>query len=153
MVCGFDRSLNYQNTLNIMTHDQKQKIDLAETAKQLSEVCFALANFGLRYPVQELATLQTLDLSWNQLTDLPESIGQLTQLQKLDLSYNQLTSLPDSISKLTQLQTLDLSYNRLTDLPDSISKLTQLQTLNLSGNNITDYSILDLLPKTTIVYR
>jgi Leucine-rich repeat (LRR) protein len=38
-----------------------------------------------------------LDLSHNQLTTLPESLGQLTQLQSLDISGNQLTALPKSL--------------------------------------------------------
>jgi Leucine-rich repeat (LRR) protein len=41
--------------------------------------------------------LQTLNLGGNQLTTLPESIGQLTNLQTLNLEYNQLTPLPENI--------------------------------------------------------
>ncbi|MFM7513801.1 MAG: leucine-rich repeat domain-containing protein, partial [Cyanobium sp.] len=44
-----------------------------------------------------------LDLSHNQLTELPESLGQLTQLQMLTLSDNHLTALPESFGQLTQL--------------------------------------------------
>lgn len=77
-----------------------------------------------------------LDLSYDQLTALPESICQLTQLQILDLSDNQLTAVPESISQLTQLQILNLSGNQLTGVPESISQLTQLQYLNLSGNQL-----------------
>ncbi len=81
--------------------------------------------------------IHTLNLVNNQLTSLPNSIGNLTQLQKLRLTFNHLTSLPDSIGNLTQLKTLSLGRNRLTSLPNSIGNLTQLQELYLRRNILT----------------
>jgi len=46
----------------------------------------------------------------NQLTTLPESIGNLTSLTTLYLEFNQLTTLPESIGNLTSLTYLDLDY-------------------------------------------
>ena len=45
-----------------------------------------------------------LFLGGNQLTALPESLGQLTALQMLNLSGNRLTALPESLGQLTALQ-------------------------------------------------
>jgi internalin A len=42
-----------------------------------------------------------LDLSGQQLSTLPESIGQLITLEALDLDANQLTALRESIGQLT----------------------------------------------------
>ena len=39
----------------------------------------------------------TINLSGNNLTTLPDSIGSLVNLQTLDLSENNLTTLPDCI--------------------------------------------------------
>ena len=61
-----------------------------------------------------------LDLSYNGLTYLPESIGDLTNLEYLRLSNNQLTSLPENIGELSNLHTLILSYNQLTSLSEDI---------------------------------
>jgi tetratricopeptide (TPR) repeat protein len=58
-----------------------------------------------------VSNLQTLDLAANQLSTLPESIGQLNNLQTLNLNYNHLGTLPESIGQLHNLQILDLSSN------------------------------------------
>lgn len=47
----------------------------------------------------------------------------LTHLVKLDLSKNQLTCLPDDLGNLVSLQHLDLYNNKLTVLPVSFSQL------------------------------
>ncbi len=78
-----------------------------------------------------------LHLSSNQLTTLPDSLGQLTQLTNLDLSNNQLTALPTSLGQLTQLTELRLSYNQLATLPESFGQLKQLQLLILDNNILT----------------
>ncbi|KAL0606408.1 E3 ubiquitin-protein ligase LRSAM1 [Plecturocebus cupreus] len=83
-----------------------------------------------------LATIKVLDLHDNQLTALPDDLGQLTALQVLNVERNQLTQLPRSIGNLTQLQTLNVKDNRLKELPDTLGELRSLRTLNISGNEI-----------------
>ena len=88
--------------------------------------------FRLRLPrLREL-----IIFSGNQLTSIPESIGNLTALRSLELDENELTSLPVGIGNLTALTSLDVSGNQLTSLPDSIGKLTALEMLNLVDNNL-----------------
>jgi Leucine-rich repeat (LRR) protein len=84
-----------------------------------------------------IQSLQYLDLSENQLTSLPDSIGNITNLTELYLYYNQLTSLPDSIENLTNLTELNLSSNELRSLPDSIGNLKNLTKLALRNNQLT----------------
>ena len=78
--------------------------------------------------------LRTLDISFDLLKALPESMSRLTQLEKLFLARNQLTALPEWLGRLTQLRFLGVSNNRLDELPESLGQLTQLQTLDLHNN-------------------
>ena len=89
-------------------------------------------------PLLKNTEITSLDLSDNQLTEIPESIGDLTGLEKLYLSYNQLTEIPQSIGDLTGLKTLDLYGNKLTEIPQSIGGLTGLKNLDLSDNQLTE---------------
>ncbi|XP_021563579.1 E3 ubiquitin-protein ligase LRSAM1 [Carlito syrichta] len=83
-----------------------------------------------------LATIKVLDLHDNQLTALPDDIGQLTALQVFNVERNQLTHLPRSIGSLAQLQTLTVKDNKLKELPDAMGELRSLRTLDISGNEI-----------------
>ena len=58
----------------------------------------------------------------------------MTIFQVLDLSYNCIESIPDSINELTQLTTLNLSYNSIVEFP--ALKLPKLSVLNVSGNKL-----------------
>uniref|UniRef100_D3ZI42 Leucine rich repeat and sterile alpha motif containing 1 n=1 Tax=Rattus norvegicus TaxID=10116 RepID=D3ZI42_RAT len=83
-----------------------------------------------------LATIKVLDLHDNQLTALPDDIGQLTALQVLNVERNQLTHLPRSVGNLLQLQTLNVKDNKLKELPDTLGELRSLRTLDISENEI-----------------
>merc|ERR1719187_1323742 len=60
-----------------------------------------------------LSQLTKLDLSKNQLVELPENFGQLKSLKSLDLYANQLERLPVSFAQLKNLKWLDLKDNPL----------------------------------------
>ena len=101
----------------------------------------SLANRGLTSVpgwVGDLTSLRELDLTGNELTDLPEFLVGLATLTKLQLAANRLTSLPEWLADLTEVSELDLSANNLTSLPESIENLKGLTALYLSGNGLTD---------------
>ncbi len=78
-----------------------------------------------------LLNLTKLDLSFCQLTQLPEFITDLPQLKILGLAYNQLTEIPEWIDNFTALEKLDVSGNSITSLPDSLRHLPNLVVLGL----------------------
>lgn len=99
--------------------------------------------------------LTELDLSNNQLSGaIPGEIRFLSRLEVLDLSDNAMTGLPAEIGQLSALKTLDLSNNQLTGLPLELGNLSALSTLDLRGNDYSSYDlnlILEQLPSTVNV--
>ena len=87
--------------------------------------------------IADLSSLEYLYLEWNQLSSIPESIGDLSNLTELYLSHNQLTSLPESIGDLSNLEYLSLNYNQLTSIPENVGDLSNLTELYLSHNQLT----------------
>ena len=97
-----------------------------------------LKNSGLsRLPENIPKTVERLYLLDNNLTQLPESIGNLSKLQMLILTSNPLTHLPDNIGKLSNLRYLSVANTNLTSLPETLSKLSKLEVLDLSNTHIT----------------
>ena len=59
----------------------------------------------------------------------------------LELSYNEITSLPENIGNFQGLELLNLRHNNIQTLPDSLSNLKKLHTLNLSGNPLNPLEV------------
>jgi hypothetical protein len=81
--------------------------------------------------------LRWLILTDNQLTRLPDTLGERSRLQKLALAGNQLTQLPVNLSQLTNLELVRISANQLTECPDQLLALPKLAWLAFSGNPFT----------------
>lgn len=84
-----------------------------------------------------LNKLRLLDVSDNQLTTVPITIGNLKELQVLNLSKNRIKTLPPTIVGLGQLTDLYVSRNLLTELPDILANLNNLTLIEADNNLIT----------------
>lgn len=93
---------------------------------------------NLRTPVDRrifaLKNLHTLDLSLNNISELPTKI-EMNSLHTLILRSNQLKTLPSDL-KCPLLKTLDLSQNRFQSIDGTLLNLHVLERLNLSDNQI-----------------
>jgi hypothetical protein len=83
-----------------------------------------------------MRTLEELNVSRNQLAELPDAIGSLHSLQRLNFSVNSIRVLPPSICDLAVLDTLDASKNQIEQVPPELGQLQALTTLNLSDNKL-----------------
>nr|XP_006817691.1 PREDICTED: uncharacterized protein LOC100373718 [Saccoglossus kowalevskii] len=77
-----------------------------------------------------------LDISYNNLLEIPCEISRLSKLAFLSAQNNLLLTLPDNIGDLQQLRTIDVSRNHLSAIPESFSQLRNLERANFSGNRI-----------------
>ena len=115
---------------------------------------------ALRGVLEACRSLESLDVSNNQLDALPDDVGSLrlrrldvsnnghfrlkpgnadalaARLQQLLIASNNLGSLPGAVLQLHALRELDLHDNGLSDVPDRFSELPMLETLNLSANRL-----------------
>jgi tRNA A-37 threonylcarbamoyl transferase component Bud32 len=137
---------------------QQLKFGELKGAKRLT-LSENLTTFPLE--ILELAeSLEILDLSNNQLTEIPKEISKLKKLKIAFFSNNNFTKVPDSFKecknlymlgfKANKIKTFDndilplsiswliLTDNALTTLPNSMGKLTTLQKCGLSGNQLRE---------------
>jgi hypothetical protein len=80
------------------------------------------------------AKLRWLILTNNQISVLPDALGERPQLQKLALAGNRLTTLPLSMAQCLNLELIRISANQLTTCPEHILDLPKLRWLAFAGN-------------------
>ncbi|MGF1720639.1 leucine-rich repeat-containing serine/threonine-protein kinase [Vibrio kyushuensis] len=138
------------HTLEQLKNGQLKGVTRLTISQQLTE-------FPLEI-LQLADSLEILDLSNNQLSDLPSEISQLVNLKILFASQNQFTHLPTVLgacpklemvgfkdnqivevaeeSLPTQLRWLILTDNEIETLPNSLGERPRMQKLALAGNKI-----------------
>ena len=81
--------------------------------------------------------LKFLKLNNNQITFIPQFIGELNQLEHLSLFKNFINVIPSSIQDLSKLKLFDISSNKVEDIPMEFGFLNSLNTLHIDCNNFT----------------
>lgn len=91
-----------------------------------------------------LTNLQVLRLSQNKISEFGDKALQGIQLLELDLSSNQLTNIPNLCVSKSSLQILELSCNSIVQVEVGISNnMSELLMLNLECNEITEINNTD----------
>lgn len=89
----------------------------------------------------ELPSLRSLVLSGNRLTNLP-SLTHCKQLQTLEVSENQLDELPARFADLKSLKSADFGHNNVRLVCPEIARMESLSSLNLVGNPLREKKFL-----------
>ncbi len=100
--------------------------------------------------LHKLQALELLDLSFNEISELPGSMftpRPPPRLKCLDVQHNALTGLPPQVWLATTLTSLQISNNKLPALSDEIGDLVQLTTFGCARNELT------ALPETMAALR
>ncbi|OWZ03037.1 hypothetical protein PHMEG_00025301 [Phytophthora megakarya] len=86
----------------------------------------------------ECEVLRKLDLSYNEIAEIPSQVETLKYLLSFKMRHNHLHQLPMCLWSLETLTSLDLSNNELEGcLSEQVGKLDKLRELGLEGNKLT----------------
>jgi hypothetical protein len=138
------RSLQLYRHLAIDSSDFNMHLDLRKTNKWRTVLFFdghrtnklqeALANI-----LCDPSALRLLDFSYSKakLGKAPDFINKFPHLRFLDLSFTEITIIPDSLCKLHLLQVLGLRGCQLTELPRAMNQLVNLQFLYAEARTVS----------------
>ncbi|XP_023747254.1 disease resistance protein At4g27190 [Lactuca sativa] len=77
--------------------------------------------------------VKVLDMSWNKITSLPQSLKLLTKLITLDISYNKNLIEICIVGELKDLEILKVRGTGIKVIPEEIGQLTNLRLLDAEG--------------------
>jgi len=81
-----------------------------------------------------LINLKFLDLSFNELKDMPESLVDMYRLEELLINDNKLQRLPWRMNRLRRLRTLAITSNDFHYLPTTLSEMESLDVFEFQKN-------------------
>ena len=119
-----------------------QKLGVGKSFNETYKILFSLSKLKEKLKrslnIYDLYSVEWMDLSDMNLTEVPKEIENLTSLKTLYLFKNKLMKVPKEIENLTSLKTLSLRDNKLTEIPQQIYNLINLEVLYLHNNKLTE---------------
>ncbi|KAJ3224817.1 hypothetical protein HK099_007861 [Clydaea vesicula] len=106
-------------------------------------VCLSLQQYPFN---QTFKNVMQLNISSNNIKELPSDISELINLEFFDISFNAIKALPSSIKKIRSLRSLNVSHNNIESVntynyfedSDFFLNLSKLEDLNISFNNLCE---------------
>ncbi|WP_224997039.1 hypothetical protein [Cesiribacter sp. SM1] len=136
--CILDNNVNVKK-LNIIS----SKLESTENISKLITLEALNIQFSnIKNPstnLTSLVNLEKLSLPSNHLKDLPNLEG--LNIRLLDISYNNLKVIPNSVYSLTQLVFLDIGGNNISHISDSLKSLKKLKFLEIYDNDMSPEEI------------
>jgi tetratricopeptide (TPR) repeat protein len=77
-----------------------------------------------------------LDLSYSNLSSLPNHISKCVNLESISLVGNKFESFPRELLSLPKLKSVNVSFNEIDSIPVEVQQLHELEVLNVAGNKI-----------------
>ena len=87
--------------------------------------------------ISRLQSLTMLDMSENLIKSFPEAVFKMG-LKVLNLNRNQISVIPERIGETSSLVNLYLNSNRVEEIPVEIAQLPNLEILQLDSNLLSD---------------
>lgn len=84
----------------------------------------------------ELAALEELIVTNNNLTKFPRWLPNLKHLRLINFNNNAIHAIPDSLNHVRELQALSLMNNKIQQIPIFIASMNKLELLEVAGNPI-----------------
>jgi len=92
--------------------------------------------FNLKDTLLELYNRKALNLSFNEIKEIPKELGNLTNLVMLELNDNEIEEIPKELGNLSNLIFLYLNNNKIKEIPKELENLPKLKVFWLFGNEI-----------------
>ena len=139
-------SLEVRKALGLSLDPKLSYLQVTWSSHNLKFICadwLDLAIMEFPKPKGHYCAITQLDLSTNQITELPKEIFKLQSLVNLDISRNQVDFLPHNEEKFnggwkcSKLSCFECVKNNLTSLPPCLFRLTELREVNACSNKIS----------------
>jgi Leucine-rich repeat (LRR) protein len=132
-----------EQVLDILPLYRAKRYESVQEAVNAKDTVYKLILYGQKLghispDIARLRFLNSLDLSYNDLTGIPQDIKGLEYLQGLYVKGNQISYIPEFVYDFSYMYRLDLSENAINEVSPEIYRLSELTVLNLESNRLAE---------------